>query len=336
MLEAHLRARDVIQGGPGDFPVGVTLAHAGLSAVPGGEERFGTGAAPRASIRSSRPRGGDDFVGVQTYSRTRFGADGPLGRRRRASRTLIMGYEFWPEALEGTIRYAARETRRADLRHRERHRHRRRRAARSSTYGERSPASAAACATASTCAATSTGRCSTTSSGSTATARGSAWSQSIERRSSGRPNAARACSARSRAAAASIRCASSESLLESQSHHRRNREMELLPLATEPFTPPTDRDMLPVRTSRVRANPSDLHLRLRTPGGRPGDVGRLLHPDRRRRAARLDDAEAAPRRRPCGATRRSACAFSTSAGPSRICRSTATRGSTTIRSSWPT
>ena len=49
--------------------------------------------------------------------------------------TLIMGYEYWPEALEATIRRAwdVHGGRGADARHRERHRHRRRRAARSST-----------------------------------------------------------------------------------------------------------------------------------------------------------------------------------------------------------
>ncbi len=48
---------------------------------------------------------GDDFVGVQTYSRTRIGPDGMLGPEEGV-RVLPMGYEFWPEALEATIRRA--------------------------------------------------------------------------------------------------------------------------------------------------------------------------------------------------------------------------------------
>src|SRR5262249_30634288 len=48
----------------------------------------------------------DDFVGVQTYSRHRFGAEGVLGPEEGVP-VLIMGYEFWPEALEATVRYAA-------------------------------------------------------------------------------------------------------------------------------------------------------------------------------------------------------------------------------------
>ena len=46
------------------------------------------------------------MVGVQTYSRVRFDASGPIGPEPGVP-TLIMGYEFWPEALEATIRYAA-------------------------------------------------------------------------------------------------------------------------------------------------------------------------------------------------------------------------------------
>jgi beta-glucosidase len=45
-------------------------------------------------------------VGVQTYSRVRFGPDGALPAEEGVP-VLIMGYEFWPQALEGTIRYAA-------------------------------------------------------------------------------------------------------------------------------------------------------------------------------------------------------------------------------------
>jgi len=47
----------------------------------------------------------DDFIGVQTYTRERVGADGVLGPEEGVE-TTIMGYEFWPEALEATIRRA--------------------------------------------------------------------------------------------------------------------------------------------------------------------------------------------------------------------------------------
>ena len=44
---------------------------------------------------------GDDFVGVQTYSRDRVGPDGHA-RPEEGVEVLDMGYEYWPEALGGT------------------------------------------------------------------------------------------------------------------------------------------------------------------------------------------------------------------------------------------
>jgi beta-glucosidase len=50
---------------------------------------------------------GDDFVGVQTYSRTRVGPNGLLDPEPGVE-TTQMGYEFFPQALEHTIERAAR------------------------------------------------------------------------------------------------------------------------------------------------------------------------------------------------------------------------------------
>jgi beta-glucosidase len=48
---------------------------------------------------------GDDFLGIQCYSRLRIGPQGLLDPDRSV-RITQMGYEFWPEALEATIRRA--------------------------------------------------------------------------------------------------------------------------------------------------------------------------------------------------------------------------------------
>lgn len=106
MLEAHVRARDVIKSGPGSFPVGVTLAMQDYQALPGGEEHVARARAESWDpfLEAARK---DDFVGVQTYSRHRYDANGPVGPEAGVP-VLIMGYEFWPEALEGTVRYAAK------------------------------------------------------------------------------------------------------------------------------------------------------------------------------------------------------------------------------------
>lgn len=105
MLVAHTRAREVLKAGPGRFPVGITLAMQDYQAVDGGEAHRDA-----ARARSFDPfldaARADDLVGVQTYSRVRFDASGPIGPAPGVP-VLILGYEFWPEALEATIRYAA-------------------------------------------------------------------------------------------------------------------------------------------------------------------------------------------------------------------------------------
>ncbi len=103
-LKAHRLAFDAIKAGPGSFPVGLTLAMVDHQAVPGGEAARD---AARAAIdepflETARQ---DDFIGVQTYSRMRHGPEGVLPPEAGVPVTQ-MGYEFWPEALEGTIRYA--------------------------------------------------------------------------------------------------------------------------------------------------------------------------------------------------------------------------------------
>ena len=104
MLPAHQRALAAIKSGPGKYPVGVTLAIADEQAVGPDSMRDAKreqlyGAWLDAASKS-------DFVGVQTYTRARVGKDGDLPPDPGAELTQ-MGYEFYPEALEQTIRYAA-------------------------------------------------------------------------------------------------------------------------------------------------------------------------------------------------------------------------------------
>ena len=53
--------------------------------------------------------GGDDFVGVQCYTRMRFGPDGPA-RPEAGVPATQMGYEFWPQVVDYTVRRAAAVT----------------------------------------------------------------------------------------------------------------------------------------------------------------------------------------------------------------------------------
>jgi beta-glucosidase len=103
-IAAHRRAVEIIQAGPGQTPVGLTLAMQDLQAAPGGEAVRDAERRVMEDIYLEAARG-DDFVGVQTYTRFRYGPHGMLSPEPGA-RTTQMGYEFWPEALEATIRRA--------------------------------------------------------------------------------------------------------------------------------------------------------------------------------------------------------------------------------------
>jgi len=104
LCRAHRGAVEALRSAPGDFPVGLTLSMTDYQAVPGGEER-------RDRMRRDNEdlylhaTSGDDFVGVQCYTRMRVGPDGVLPPERGVPVTQ-MGYEYWPQAVEATVRRA--------------------------------------------------------------------------------------------------------------------------------------------------------------------------------------------------------------------------------------
>ena len=108
ILAAHRRAFDVIKAGPGDFPVGLTLALMDIQHAEGGEGRAAE-LRREMSDRYLEQLRGDDFVGVQTYARMVIGPNGPIPPGDDVEKNQ-MGEEFYPEALEGTIRHAAQVT----------------------------------------------------------------------------------------------------------------------------------------------------------------------------------------------------------------------------------
>jgi len=108
LVAAHRVAVEAIRSGPGEFPVGLTLSMTDFQTQPGGEEWVERIRRPSEDVfLESTP--GDDFIGVQTYTRSRVGPDGNLGPEPGVP-TTQMGYEFYPEALEGTIRRAWMKT----------------------------------------------------------------------------------------------------------------------------------------------------------------------------------------------------------------------------------
>lgn len=77
--------------------------------LEGGEEAVAPLRSPCEDVFLEAARG-DNFVGVQTCTRIRVGPAGRLGPEDGVETTL-MGYEFWPDSPEATIRRAWEKTR---------------------------------------------------------------------------------------------------------------------------------------------------------------------------------------------------------------------------------
>jgi beta-glucosidase len=118
-LEGHRLGAAAIRAEAG-IPVGVTLQLPDLQyedgAKPGDTH---VELAARVSDRFFELAREDDFIGVQTYTRNRFGPEGPRGPHVswepgrfpvEAEDTTQLGQELYPEALGGSIRRAWRST----------------------------------------------------------------------------------------------------------------------------------------------------------------------------------------------------------------------------------
>jgi len=103
-VDAHRRSVAAIRSAAPGVPVGMTLSMSEWVAVDGGEDRLERYRHHMEDVYLAATEG-DDFIGVQTYSRSRVGPSGNLGPEEGVP-TLPMGYEFWPQALEATIRRA--------------------------------------------------------------------------------------------------------------------------------------------------------------------------------------------------------------------------------------
>ncbi|MGN1022758.1 MAG: glycoside hydrolase family 1 protein [Lachnospiraceae bacterium] len=105
VMKAHQAAVEVIRSICPNVQVGLSLSLHDVQPVQGVEEaanklweREFTHYLPYIS--------GDDFLGVQNYTRTLYGPEGPLPVPEGAE-TTQMGYEFYPEGLGHVLRRAA-------------------------------------------------------------------------------------------------------------------------------------------------------------------------------------------------------------------------------------
>jgi beta-glucosidase len=103
-LDAHQRAVQTIRRFRPELPVGLALAMADWQALPGGEQELARTRRLREDM-FLEATGADDFVGVNAYTRHRIGPDGWVGNEPGVELTAA-GYEYWPGALEATLRRA--------------------------------------------------------------------------------------------------------------------------------------------------------------------------------------------------------------------------------------
>lgn len=118
LAAAHQRARDVLRAGPGDFPVGLTVAV--LDAVVYPEADYASGGRRPTQVPTEEENlfgylmagayyeaaREDDYFGVQTYNTMHVSPDYQSLPMPDSWRRTQMGWTFTPEALGHTVRQA--------------------------------------------------------------------------------------------------------------------------------------------------------------------------------------------------------------------------------------
>lgn len=105
IIRSHVLAREAIRAVSPATKVGLTLSLYDYQSLPGGE---GYVARMRDEdfVHYLPSIEADDFLGVQNYSRKVYGPEGRLPPAEGA-RLTDAGYEFYPEALAGVLRYVS-------------------------------------------------------------------------------------------------------------------------------------------------------------------------------------------------------------------------------------
>lgn len=108
IMKAHQAARKVIKELCPQVKVGLTLSLHDIQVAETGGEGFAQKEWEDEFLHYLPYIQEDDFLGVQNYTRSRFGKEGRMGNPENAELTQ-MDYEFYPEALEHVIRKVAKE-----------------------------------------------------------------------------------------------------------------------------------------------------------------------------------------------------------------------------------
>ena len=102
LKETHRKGREAIKRIQPNTKVGLSMALSDIQSIPGGEELASQ--KWHSFFRQYLPMlEGDDFFGLQNYTREVYGPEGQVRPAEEAELTQ-MGYEYYPEALSNVIR----------------------------------------------------------------------------------------------------------------------------------------------------------------------------------------------------------------------------------------
>ncbi|MFF2652686.1 glycoside hydrolase family 1 protein [Streptomyces sp. NPDC058045] len=105
VIAAHHAAVKTVKAINPGIRTGWTVANQVYQALPGAEDVTADYRHPREDVFIEAARG-DDWIGVQSYTRTRLGTDGPLPAPADAERTLTQ-WEYYPTAVGHALRHTA-------------------------------------------------------------------------------------------------------------------------------------------------------------------------------------------------------------------------------------
>ena len=104
LIAGHRVAVEAVRGAAPGVPVGLTLSMTDYQLLEGGEAKLESRRHHSEDVFLDAT-GGDDFLGVQVYTRNRIGPNGWAGAEPGVP-VLDMGYEFYPASLANCLRRA--------------------------------------------------------------------------------------------------------------------------------------------------------------------------------------------------------------------------------------
>ncbi|HVB70891.1 MAG TPA: family 1 glycosylhydrolase [Acidimicrobiales bacterium] len=107
MRDCHVAMRDALREGQGEYPIGLPLSMQEYEALPGGEDQVAMVVAEMEDLYLAAVAD-DDYLGVQCYTKLQIGHEGLI--EHPEGELTEMGYLFWPQSVEYTVRRAARAT----------------------------------------------------------------------------------------------------------------------------------------------------------------------------------------------------------------------------------